>query len=92
MQPGEKDGHAHRRLFPFSFGVSFGEADFFGSSSIPNVFPKLPKCSQRCYQCHLNCEESHLSPINEKLTCNLRSDSLWHGGKHSFSDHSLNAL
>jgi hypothetical protein len=34
----------------------------------------------------------HLSSINENLACNLRSDSLYHGSKHSFGDHSLNAL
>lgn len=34
----------------------------------------------------------HLSSINENLTCNLRSDSLYHGSKHSFGDRSLNAL
>ncbi len=39
MQPNEKDGHAHRRFFSFSFRVSFGDADFLGSFSIRNVFP-----------------------------------------------------
>jgi hypothetical protein len=43
MQPNEKDSHAHRRFFSFSFGVSFGEGGFFGSLSIANVFPS---CSQ----------------------------------------------